>query len=185
MEEQRQFVINIVSRDRTGIVADVSEAIFGLGGRIEAVSQTVVFGWFTMIIHAEFAQPVNVSEIRRAVEGDGMFSAIILPSGERRMAPPVAGDPFVITVTGENRAEVIPRLTRAFASKGINIVDLWNELSDDRLVIIFHVVLPASVDPRDARYDLEQAAEELGVTLRLQHQDIFTATNSLSVHTRP
>ena len=67
---------------------------------------------------------------------------------------------------------------------GINIDDVWNEVRDDQFIIIFRLTVPKDVDRREVRYELDQMAQELDVSVTLQHQDIFTATNSLAVHTR-
>jgi len=179
-----RYIINVVARDRTGIIADVSAALFALGGNLEALSQTVVWGWFTMIICGAFPQGVSAATIKDAIEESGDFTATVLPAGDAPPDASVEGEPFVATVVGDDKPGIVRRLTQCFAEKGINIDDVWNEVREDRFIVIFHVTLPAHVDPKDVRYDLERAAEEVGVSLKLQHQDIFTATNSLSVHTR-
>jgi len=51
--------------------------------------------------------------------------------------------------------------------------------------VMFHILIPDNVDPKEARYDLEQAAREAKVDVTLQHLDIFTATNSISLRSRP
>jgi len=90
----------------------------------------------------------------------------------------------VVTAVGADKPGIVWRLARIFADKGINIADVWNEVRDGQFVIIFHVTVPATVDARDMRYDLEHSGGELGISVMVQHQDVFTATTSLSVHTR-
>jgi glycine cleavage system transcriptional repressor len=180
-----RYVINVVTRDQVGIIAKVSDALFQLDGNLEALSQTVVWGWFTMIICGEFPERVSAEEIKDAVEQAGNYRAIVLPHEGLRGGELLEGEPFIVTVKGADKPGIVRRLTRCFSEKGINIEDVWFEVRKGQFIVIFHVTLPDVVDPGDVRYELECAAAELDVSLVLRHQDIFVATNSLSVHTRP
>jgi hypothetical protein len=44
--------------------------------------------------------------------------------------------------------------------------------------------VPPTLDPKELSFAIDHVAKELEMSARLQHQDIFTATNSLSVRTR-
>jgi glycine cleavage system transcriptional repressor len=179
-----RYVVSVVARDRVGIIAAVSEALYALGGNLEALSQTVVWHWFTMIICGVFPEGVTATAIKESIEASGDMSATVLPFGPETAPAPAEGDPFVVTAFGEDKPGIVRSLTRCFAEKGINIDDVWNEVRKGQFIIIFHVTVPPDVDPKDARHALEQVAEEAGVRITLQHQDIFTATNSLEVHTK-
>ncbi|HOD49182.1 MAG TPA: ACT domain-containing protein [Candidatus Hydrogenedentes bacterium] len=180
-----RYVINVVTRDQVGIIANVSDALFRLGGNLEALSQTVVWGWFTMIVCGEFPRRVSAKEIKEAVESSGDYRAIVLPHDGLREGKPLEGEPFIVTVKGEDKPGIVRRLTRCFSQRGINIDDVWFEVREGQFIVIFHVTIPAAVDPGEVRHELENAAKELNVSLMVRHQDIFVATNSLSVHTRP
>ena len=179
-----RYVISVLARDRVGIIADVSAALYALDANLEALSQTVVWDWFTMIVCAAFPPEVTAEAIQEAVEAAGGFRAIVVPSEEREGAPPAEGEPFVVTAIGSDKPGIVKRLTQCFAACGVNIEDVWNEVRDEQFIVIFHVTVPRTVDPKELRHELAEAANELGMTTRLQHQDIFTATNSLSVHTK-
>ena len=183
-ESTVRYIVNVGAKDRVGIVADVADRLYDLGGNLEALSQTVVWGWFTMIICAAFPEKVSAKQIAGAVQAGGELSATVLPFEGVRPAPVESGEPFVITASGKDQPGIVRRLTRCFADKGINIVDVWNEVREGQFLVIFHVSMPPHVDPKDARYDLEQAGTEAEVSVTFQHQDIFTATNSLQVHTK-
>ncbi|MCP4639921.1 MAG: ACT domain-containing protein [bacterium] len=184
MKSEARFVVNVVARDRVGIIADVTEALYQLGANLEALSQTVVWDWFTMILCGAFPEDMTAERIKESLETSGEFLATVLPYGEAPPPKQTDGEPFVVTAAGEDKAGIVRRLTRCFAEKGINVEDVWNEVRNEKFIVIFHVTLSPHVDPKDARYDLEKAAEDVGVTITLQHQDIFTATNSLEVHTK-
>jgi len=179
-----RYAISVTTRDRVGIIADVSEALYELGGNLEALSQTVVWGWFTMIVCGAFPEGTTPERIKQALESAGDFIATVLPSTEPSMPRPTAGEPFVVTVVGGDKPGIVRRLTRCFARKDINIEDVWDEVRDGQIVVIFHLTVPPAVEREDLRRDLDQVGGELGLSVMLQHQDIFTATNSLSMPSR-
>ncbi|HOE67487.1 MAG TPA: ACT domain-containing protein [Candidatus Hydrogenedentes bacterium] len=178
------YVISVLAQDRVGIIADVSNALFGLGANIEAISQTVVGHYFTMVMRATFPAQCIAGDVRNAIESQPNLVALVMPYEASRSGPSttMTGEPFVVTVVGGDRPGIVRGLTRCFAQRKVNIEDVWNEVRQDQFIVIFKVTVPHGVDPKELRYDLEHAAEELGVSVRLQHQDLFTATNSLSVH---
>ncbi len=185
MTERTEFyMISVLAQDRPGIIADVSDAIFKLGGNLEATSQTILQGWFTMLLSVSFPREVTRAHIEDALHAAGEFDLMIHPAGAQGGSLSAEGEPYVMTAVGEDKPGIVRRLSRCCAEKGVNIVDVWNEVRDGRFITVFHVVVPRDVDPKDFRYELETRAEALGVAATFQHQDIFTATNSLEVHTR-
>ncbi len=184
--DRPRYVITVLARDRTAIIADVTGSLYELDANLDALSQTVVWGWFTMIVCASYPPGTTADQIRKAVEKSCDCTATVLPFGDDTpiaASPPAAGEPLVATVVGEDRPGIVCSLTRCLADRGINIDDVWNEVHEGRFVVIFRLTVPRSIDTKALRYELRQAAEPLGVQITLQHQDIFTATNSLSVHT--
>ena len=179
-----RYAISVTTRDRVGIIADVSEALYELGGNLEALSQTVVWGWFTMIVCGAFPEGTTPEQVKQAVESAGDFIATVLPSYDAPTPRAVEGEPFVVTVVGSDKPGIVWRLTRCFAETGINIEDVWDEVRDGDIVVIFHVTVPPQVDRKELRYDLDQVGKELDLSVMLQHQDIFTATNALSMPSR-
>jgi predicted amino acid-binding ACT domain protein len=109
--------------------------------------------------------------------------ATVLPSAGPLPSNRCGGEPYVVTVAGEDKPGIVRRLTRCFAERDVNIEDVWNEVREGQFTVIFHVTLPPAVDAKELRYVLEQASEEVGVRSTMQHQDIFTATNTLSMRT--
>lgn len=177
------YAISVVTRDRVAVIADITEVLYRLGGNLEALSQTVVWGWFTMFICGRFPGDVTAERIKEAVEEAEDCSAIVMRSDDAIPLTPVEGAPYVVTAVGTDKPGIVRRLTHCFAAHGINIDDVWNEVRENKFIIIFHITVPSNVDRREVRDELEQAGRELDVSVMLQHQDIFTATNSLAVHT--
>lgn len=182
-ETTTRYVISVLAHDRVGVIADVTDALYSLGANLDALSQTVVWDWFTMIICATLPASVSAGQVKEAVEKRADLTATVLPFGQETVRAQTEGEPFVVTVIGGDRPGIVRGLTRCFADKGVNIEDVWNEVRDGQFVVIFRVTVPKDVDRKEVRYDLEQAAARLDVSVMLQHQDIFTATNSLRLRT--
>ncbi len=67
----------------------------------------------------------------------------------------------------------------------INIVDLYGDRKGEEFVLIGQVQVPKRWDIRMLQADLEQMGEELGFTVKLQHENIFVATNQLRLTPSP
>ena len=52
------YVLSVMSDDHPGIVSAVTDAIAAMDGNITACSQTVVSGYFTLIMIASFPAPI-------------------------------------------------------------------------------------------------------------------------------
>ncbi len=179
----RRYVLNVVAEDRPGIVAATSGAVVQMGGNIEACSQTVVRGYFTLIMAVCVPADIEVSAIRSAVVDAGNkdnFDVVVRPiRGVALPAMPSESESFIITAFGEDRPGTIFRFTSYLADKGINIVDLYGDRADDQFVLISQVQIPPQWDLEMLQADLEHMGAELGFTVQVQHENVFVATNEL------
>lgn len=180
---ENAYVIDVMSDDHPGIVAAVSNAVESLGGNIDSCSQTVLGGYFTLIMIVSLPQPVECGslsdEVRRAGDGS-QFQVLVrpalLPGAD---AAPATIDRFVITAFGKDQPGIVRRFSQYLAGKDINIVDLYGDRTGDDFVLIGQLEVPTHWDIRMLQADLEQMGSELGFTVKLQHENIFVATNQL------
>jgi glycine cleavage system transcriptional repressor len=178
------YVLNVMSDDHPGIVAAVSNAVESLGGNIDSCSQTVLGGYFTLIMIVSVPDPIDPERLAarvRGAESSGLpYQVLVRPSllegAEGRKEP---SDRFVITAFGEDQPGIVRRFSQYLASKDVNIVDLYGDRTGSEFVLIGEVEVPAHWDVRMMQADLEQMGQELGFTVRLQHENIFVATNQL------
>jgi len=180
----RAFVLNVISSDHPGIVAQVTHEIRGMGGNIEACSQTVLGGFFTLIMIVRFQKDITqealVGHLRGPESEHRGFQVTVLPA---RAGAPVRDtrdvETFVVTATGKDKPGVIMRFSQYLSDKDINIVDLYGDKKGDEFVLITQVEVPThwSVDMIQA--DLEEMGREEGFDVRFQHENVFVATNQL------
>ena len=177
------YVLSVIAGDKPGIVAGLSEGILRLGGNIESCNQAVLSGFFTLMMtlrfETDFEPDVLAAELlkERGVEECRIFCS-------RTSALPVRPVPessvFILTAFGADRPGVVRVLARALADKGVNITELYAEKEGDgRFVLIGQVEVDPKDDPRTLLLDLEEIGAEYGYTVKLQHKNIFVATNQL------
>jgi predicted amino acid-binding ACT domain protein len=178
------FVLNVMSDDHPGIVAAVTGAVESLGGNIDACSQTVLGGYFTLIMIVSVPEAIAPEQLAERVRGsesaDSPYQVLVRPA--LGPATPRAKEPsgrFVISAFGADQPGIVRRFSQYLAGKDINIVDLYGDRSGDEFVLIGQVEVPPRWDVRLMQADLEQMGQELGFTVKLQHENIFVATNQL------
>jgi predicted amino acid-binding ACT domain protein len=179
---EHAYVLDIMAEDRPGIIARVSGVLKRLGGNIDKCSQTVLEGYFTLILVVSLPKPVEPEDLAREVRGkeaEGL-QVLVRPFDESVAARPApAAEPFVITAFGRDKPGIIAHLSQCLAGKDINITDLyWNRTNDD-FVMVSQVAIPSRLDLAMLQADLEAIAAQEGFTVRLQHENIFVATNQL------
>lgn len=178
------YVLNVMSDDHPGIVAAVTGVVESLGGNIDACSQTVLGGYFTLIMIVSLPRSIDADELAQQVrnaESSGsdlqVLARPILPGIGSEVNE--ATEHFVITAFGPDRPGIVRQFSQYLAGKDINIVDLYGDRTGDDFVLIGQVEVPIHWDIRLMQTDLEQMGQELGFTVKLQHENIFVATNQL------
>ena len=183
-----QYVLSVMSSDHPGIVAGVSSAVEQLGGNIDSCSQTVLGGYFTFIVIVSLPTeyiPQELADRIRTSEWLGEDYQVIAqrigeePKRSPMPTTPPSGDIFVITAFGKDRPGIVREFSRYLAGHDININDLYGDKSGDDFVLIGQLWIPTGVNIGNLQDDLEEMGRELGFTVKLQHNNIFVATNRI------
>lgn len=177
------YVLNVMSDDHPGIVAAVSNAVESLGGNIDACSQTVLGGYFTLIMICSVPEAIDSEALADRVRSSGAagtdFRVMVRPSLGLQRPTAESCDRFVISAFGQDQPGIVRRFTQYLAAKDINIVDLYGDRRGDEFVLIGQLEVPKHWDIRMLQADLEQMGLDLGFTVKLQHENVFVATNQL------
>jgi glycine cleavage system transcriptional repressor len=173
-------VISVMSRDRVGIVADVSARIAALGGDIADLSQTTLRGFFTLILLATFPDGVEVATVRGALADAGLEIIVREVDGEPEPEPETPADEdYVLAVRGPDRVGLLADVTRICKEHELNILDLSTRASDGHYVTLLHVDASAAQPLDRLRAALEAAGASGGFAFTLQHNDVFRATHEI------
>jgi predicted amino acid-binding ACT domain protein len=188
-ETSRSFFLSISSRDRIGIVYQVSSAISALGGDIADLRQSVLRGHFTMILLASFPATVTQRQIQRRLDAlnvagvpplqVNVLTADDVPDSETEADLENA---YVLTASGQDRIGFVATVSAFCARNGINILDLSTAVADGAYTMILLVDLAHCPDDVGAlRQKLERFQQETGLQVVLQHYAILAATNEVSI----
>lgn len=180
-----EFAISVMSRDKVGIVADVTSAINVLGGNLEDLSQTVMHGYFSMILLAAFPENVTAEVLRHALENEtGLTGAVI---GVREYEPVANAcedvlehaNLYVLTAVGQDHPGQVAAISRYLSERKINIVDLATRLNQGEYTMVFLIDIPAGLEITKIHRGLQLDVERLGLKVELRHRDIFQKTNEI------
>ena len=179
------YVISVMFKDRVGIIADVTSAIKKIGGNLEDLSQTVMRGYFTMLLLAAFPEGTDVKNIQEAfhaVKGLENFEIGIVPfeqDDEAIAAESEDQDLYVLTASGPDAPGLVAFVAEYLRQKSINIVDLTTKVSQGQYLMMFLVKLPPKTDVGKLKRSLQIATTELGLKTELRHQALFKKTNEI------
>ena len=178
----KDYILTVMARDRVGIVRDVTSALFELDSNLTHVSQTVMRGYFTLIISVQVPDDRTLLEIRQAAErkgGVGEFEVNVRPYEPPPASQLRESERYTLTMVGKDRKGIISRATCYLADRGINIDDFYAYVLDGRFVMLVQVSIPESVNTDEVRSELEELGREYELTVHLQHENIFRATNDV------
>jgi glycine cleavage system transcriptional repressor len=180
--------VSVMGDDRPGIVAGVSKVLYENACNIEALSQTVIMGQFAMIVVVAPLKGSKAEALKKALDELGREVSLeiqvrLLNPEERLGFDPGEAEPFVITVRGQDRPGLVYAITAILAEQGINITRLGAEVVpvDRQLeyIQIYEVDIPRHLDCALIQRALRDRGEEIGVTVDMQHRDIFRAINQI------
>jgi glycine cleavage system transcriptional repressor len=179
----KEYIITVLVPDRVGIVAGIARAVWEQGGNALEISQTVVRGYFTVLVSATLPDPLEPvaiqAAVREAVGAPDMHIAVAPHCGT---LPPAAGpdaERFVLTVLGKDKPGIVCQLCSCLADHRVNIIDFSGKVRGEEFELVLELELPARVDPRRLKTELEQVGASFGLRAHLLHENLFVATNSV------
>ncbi len=86
----------------------------------------------------------------------------------------------VVTVTGSDRRGIIARVSGFLFERNVNIEDISQTILGDQFAMIMMVDTSESqVEFAQLAKELSEMGEKIGMTVRLQHADIFDAMHNV------
>jgi len=86
----------------------------------------------------------------------------------------------IITVIGTDTMGIIAKISSFLADNHINILDISQTIMQD----LFTMIMLVDLEKSDIKFDdttdnLDKIAAEIGVTIRIQHEDIFNSMHRI------
>ena len=176
-----RYVLSILIADRIGILSAITSGVTDLGANIEGISQTVVQGYFTVIMTVAFPQAVGEEAIRCAILNrfhKDEASVLVRPYTPRARVP-VLGDSYILTMSGKDQPGILKALTGYLAEKKINVEDLFFRIVGAKVTHIGEVTVPAQLDLKQVQDELRDVMAPFALVIGLQHENLFRATNEV------
>jgi glycine cleavage system transcriptional repressor len=161
-----ELAITVIGPDRTGIVADVAEALASVGANLTDSTMTRLRGHFAMTLICTGPDAPAVEKALAPLSGLLATVRAVSPEADAD----TAGEPYLVSVHGADRLGIVAALTRVVAEAGGNITDLTTRLAGPLYVIVAEVDLaPGTAD--DLAMRLATAAGELDVDVTLRRAE--------------
>ena len=185
-----EYIITITSQDRIGIVHEISSALAELAGNIADSRQSVMCGYYNMIMRAAFPRKVSQQDIQQKLaEVDAQsptpLNILVHLVDESMPALSNAENSYVLTATGADQIGFVARVAGFCVQHQINILDLSTTLSNGEFVMMLEVDLSRCASIREVRKSLAEFGQHQNLRVVLQHFDIFKAVNEISLPIHP
>ena len=179
-----KIVVSVIGLDCPGVVYTVSSTLSALECNIEEVSQTILKSQFAAIFVANRPEDMDNATIDKILSGaiadKNMHLSVTIRDFEDGCAfKNEETEPFVVTVDGEDRFEIISSISKIFAEHRVNIENLKAIMPEGEgtALLVFEIALPKTIDLKALRMTLSDRTRELGLRLSMQHRDIFEAVH--------
>jgi glycine cleavage system transcriptional repressor len=185
---KKQMIVSVMSKDRPGIIAGITGAIYELDGDVADLNQTVLCGYLTMILSVSFAPEVTredliaaISHIKTECKFEVSIKEITPESSEDTLEPPE--ETYVLTVQGPNKTGIVHGISQFCYEHNINIFDLATTLQNDQYTMALQLDLKhCTSSVAKLQEELEEYSQRNGLTVMIQHNDIFQVTNEVTLH---
>jgi len=182
----KKLAICIVGPDQPGIIAKISKFFVEERANIEQVAQTSLDDLFscTYIVSVpEDITPLRLQEKMNQTVSSLSLSVVVQPYHPSLSPVTTPSQPFVVTAWGPDKKGLVAGVTEVFAQWQVNVTNLRAVFkggnNPDENIMLYEVEIPASIEFSLVQKALKDRAYELGIDIRLQHQDIFYHINRI------
>jgi len=178
------YIVTVTAADRVGIVYSVAGTLRDEGAQILELSQTVMRGFFTIILDVTFPTPHDPRALADLIGERGKrfdMTVTVLEASVEKEEPPVPdGERFILTVLGADAPGNVHGIAGCLAAHGVNIVDLHARVVGTRFALVMEAFLPPDLSPATVRAELERFGRDHELEAYVQHENIFLATSEPS-----
>ena len=180
-ESDKYFAVFVLGTDSTGIVADVTRALFELGANINDSSHTIIGNQFAMLLLISAAPNYSAEKIQSAFQDITKQRGLTIHTHEltyddiyRRSSDP--GQLCVIHLYGADKPGIVYQVTNLLASNNVNITDLSTRRfgSETKPIYIMYLEaeVPYDVDTKKLGQSLNKLASDLNVEIKYELEEV-------------
>ncbi len=176
----KTVVLTGVGRDRVGIVAELTQVLFELGGNLLDSSMTLLRGEFALILMVELSEQNSLADLETGLlklENQLGMKIHVRELAEDELQEADADQScFIVSVYGADKPGIVAAVTRALAQNSLNITDVQTKsagLSDKIFLMILEVSSSAgAMSVADVERKLQSIGAQLSVDISVQALDV-------------
>lgn len=167
----KRFALTAIGRDRPGIIAAVTKALYERDCNIEDSSMTALEDEFSIILIMSMpadGDPAGLKEALRDIEERMELLISFKELGERGAEGPPCN--HLITLHGADKAGIVYRTANLLAEAGVNITDLETKVlgSPPVYIMLIEAYIPEGTDTVSVEQELKSLGSSLGVTITMK-----------------
>ncbi|HLC18829.1 MAG TPA: ACT domain-containing protein [Thermodesulfobacteriota bacterium] len=170
----KRYALTAVGRDRPGIVAAVTKALYEHDCNIEDSSMTILEDEFAIILVMTMPEKGDVASLEKAMKDVEKKTGLFINLKE--IPAPSAAAPtksnYIITLHGADKAGIVYRTSKTLADLGVNITDLETKAirsgDEKAYMMVLEVFSPEKVKIKELEKQLKELEKSLGVTIRIK-----------------
>ena len=85
----------------------------------------------------------------------------------------------IVTVLGKDKVGIIAKVSGTLSEMDVNVEDISQTVMQDYFAMMMMVEVPSSGDMNKIAVKLEELGKAVGVSIRIQHEDIFNAMHRI------
>lgn len=171
-----KFLLTAFSKDRPGIVADISQVIYENGYNLEDSNMAYLAGEFSILLLLSDPSMTGEDEVMsklsvecRRLEREKGITAYIRPVESESHSPKTDVVVKNISVEGFDQAGIVYKVSRFLADANINILTLTSEVkrSPQSGESLYHMSLQVEVPAGLSIHKVEEGLEAIGDSLNV------------------
>lgn len=145
------MALTFIGRDRPGIIAGITRALYESGCNIEDTTMTILEGQFAMILIATLPHLKVEKKLERAFAflrkswGLNYFQKTLPGDLVRGEKHPFGTKTFIVSVIGKDRTGIVYETSRILAEAKLNITDLNSKILGKGAKTVFAMILEVDI----------------------------------------
>ena len=187
MLDKDSIVVAVIGHDQPGVIATATATMTRLGCNVEEMTQSILrhqFASIFLVNKPEGLSNENIElEMMTAFKAKKFRLSLVISDFEEQNAPQLSeGEPFVVSIWGKDRNDIIAVFSNICAEQGINIEALRAfRIEEGQSLQVLEVRIPAGVDTRSLKIVMAERAHTMGLSLNVQQANIFEAIHRVRV----
>ena len=174
------YVVTAFAKERPGIVAAVSKALYDTKCNLEDSSMTILRGNFAILLVVRAPDTLTLPRLRQKLRPVSEDMGLIVHADRcspEKPAPRTEGaGRYVVSVYGADRAGIVYKVTRRLSRDKINITDLATRVVGDKpplYIMLMEVEVPVKADLARLEKDLLAEAKRLSCDVSLKPVEVM------------